>query len=185
MKFSELESKIMDQPDKDFSPRRSSRLTSAQKINYKEERDYSETRRRRSEPKINTKAFLEAQNNPGKDFSRRVVEDVIADLRKDFEENNVPDEVLTLLEQTWLKKLALGPAESPKPTKKSAKSPKPTKKSKRGKNKKKSEDSGLESSSSSDKVEAIDKSDTADEEDSEYALGKKNWIVLIDFDKLI
>ena len=161
----------MDQPDKDYSPRRSSRLTSTQK----EKRNNSGTRR--SEPKINTKAFLEAQNNPGKDFSRRVVKDVIDDLRKDFEENNVPDEVLTLLEQTWLKKLALGPAKSPKPTQKSAKSPKPTRKSKRGRNKKKSEDSGLESSSSSDKVEAINKSDTADEEDSEYALGKNNWSV--------
>ena len=168
----------MDQPDKDYSPRRSSRLTSAQKINYKEKRDCSRTRSpRRSEPKINTKAFLEAQKNPGKDFSRRVIEDVIGDLRKDFEENNVPDEVLTLLEQTWLKKLALGPA----------KSSKPTKKSKRGRNKKKSEDSGLESSSSSDKVEAINKSDTAEEEDSEYALGKNYWtfrlilIILMDF----
>ena len=158
----------MDQPDKDYSPRRSSRLTSTQK----EKRNHSGTRW--SEPKINTKAFLEAQKNPGKDFSRRVIEDVIGDLRKDFEENHVPDEVLTLLEQTWLKKLALGTAKSPKPTQKSAKSPKPTRKSKRGRNKKKSEDSGLESSSSSDKVEAINKSDTADEEDSEYALGKNN-----------
>ena len=66
----------MDQPARNSSPRRSSRVTSAQKINYKEtktienrnkeKRDYSGTRR--SEPKINTKAFSEAQDNPGKSF---------------------------------------------------------------------------------------------------------------------
>ena len=67
----------MDQPDRNSSPRRSSRVTSAQKINYKEtktrenrnkeKRDDSGTRW--SEPKINTKAFLEAEDNPGK-YSR-------------------------------------------------------------------------------------------------------------------
>ena len=34
--ISELENKIMDQPDKNSSSRRSARLTAAQKINYKE-----------------------------------------------------------------------------------------------------------------------------------------------------
>ena len=66
--------------------------------------------------KIDAKAFLEGQDNPGKEFSVTVIRDVIGDLQKDFQQDGVPEEVLELLERSWLTKLKIGPLEHYKPS---------------------------------------------------------------------
>ena len=110
--------------------------------------------------KIDVKEFLDSQDNPGKEFSRRVISDVIADLKKDFEQNQVPKEVLELIEQTWINKLKIRSAVDLEPVPVEPTSSMKTKED----IKKVMQFDGLNdstSSSSSDEVEVIDQSDTS------------------------
>ena len=66
--------------------------------------------------KIDTEDFLEGQDNPGKEFSIRVIRDVIGDLQTDFQRDGVPEEVLELLERSWLLRLKIGPLKHDKPS---------------------------------------------------------------------
>ena len=113
--------------------------------------------------KIDVKEFLDSQDNPGKEFSRRVISDVIADLKKDFEQNQVPKEVLELIEQTWINKLKISSDVDPEPDEPSSMKTKDD-------IKKVMQFDGLNdstSSSSSDEVEVIDQSDTSVVEESD------------------
>ena len=114
--------------------------------------------------KIDAKAFLEGQDNPGKDFSVTVIRDVIGDLQKDFQQDGVPKEVLELLERSWLTKLKIGPLEHYKPSQSKSVVRKIL------------QFDGLEdnSSSSDDEVEVIDKSDSTEDDDTDGQVNFEN-----------
>ena len=116
--------------------------------------------------KIDAKAFLEGQDNPGKEFSVTVIRDVIGDLQKDFQQDGVPEEVLELLERSWLTKLKIGPLEHYKPSQ-----------SKSAVVRKILQFDGLEDNSSSsddDEVEVIDKSDSTEDDDTDEQVNFEN-----------
>ena len=54
---------------------------------------------------INAKAFLSVAPNPADGINERVIDDVVNEVQPTFEEDGVPNEVLEMLKNLWLRKL--------------------------------------------------------------------------------
>ena len=54
---------------------------------------------------INAKAFLNIVPNPADGINERVIDDVVDEVQTTFEEDGVPNEVLEMLKNLWLRKL--------------------------------------------------------------------------------
>ena len=54
---------------------------------------------------INAEAFLNVVPNPADGINERVIDDVVDEVQTTFEEDGVPNEVLEMLKNLWLRKL--------------------------------------------------------------------------------